>query len=267
MNRGNTSVARIAEADGLARALYRRARLAGPDFSDIATVVRGLHTVLKHLRVEAEDPDSLLNTTQQEHSVYARQLGPIVEDCEFTLKQLDTILEKYGGSSADTPSAEGPPRDGYIAGTTESREKDMIALIRTKLANQKTNIDIFLDTVQLHNPATARTFVDNPQSQQLDSIKDKVDAIAVRLARRRVATSSPNGPSGDAQEEELWRQFCEELSREGFSSDVLMRNKVCYFFIFFFVWTRMNTTLTPSSFPIHHGASPFYFCVTPLLPR
>ncbi|KAL8371583.1 hypothetical protein RB595_001401 [Gaeumannomyces hyphopodioides] len=224
MDRANTSAARIAEADGLARTLYRRARLAGPDFSDIATVVRGLHTVLKHLRVEAEDPDSLLNATQQEHSVYARQLGPIVEDCEFTLKQLDTILEKYGGSSADTPSADGPPRDGYIAGTAESREKDMIALIRTKLANQKTNIDIFLDTVQLHNPATARTFVDNPQSQQLDSIKDKVDAIAARLARRRVATGGQNGPS-EMQEEELWQQFCEELTREGFASDVLMRNK------------------------------------------
>lgn len=220
MNR--TSVESIQTVDALARALYRRARLSGPDFSDIATVVRSLHTCLKHLRVEAEDPDSLLNTTQQEHSVYARQLGPIVEDCDFTLKQLDTILEKYGGSSADTPSEEGPPRDGYIMGTADSREKDMIALIRTKLANQKTNIDIFLDTVQLHNPAKARQqFVDNPQSQQLDSIKDKVDAIASRLARRRVATMS----AGELEEEELWQQFSTELEREGFSSQVLMRNK------------------------------------------
>ncbi|TLD30675.1 hypothetical protein PspLS_02295 [Pyricularia sp. CBS 133598] len=220
MNR--TSVESIQTADSLARALYRRARLSGPDFSDIATVVRSLHTCLKHLRVEAEDPDSLLNTTQQEHSVYARQLGPIVEDCDFTLKQLDTILEKYGGSSADTPSEEGPHRDGYIVGTADSREKDMIALIRTKLANQKTNIDIFLDTVQLHNPAKARQqFVDNPQSQQLDSIKDKVDAIAARLARRRVAHIS----AGDMEEEELWQQFSTELEREGFSSEVLMRNK------------------------------------------
>jgi len=219
MNRGNTSVARIADADGLARALYRRARLAGPDFSDIATVVRGLHTVLKHLRVEAEDPDSLLNTTQQEHSVYARQLGPIVEDCEFTLKQLDTILEKYDGPHDDTPS--GLDGSSQSDGSDSRQVKDKLSLIRTKLANHKLHIDMFLDTIQLHNPAHNVIPLPPPATAegQMDAIKDKVDMIAKRLFQRQRA------PGYDS-EEALWQQFCSELVKEGFSADVLHRHKV-----------------------------------------
>jgi hypothetical protein len=218
----------IESVDAFARQLYRRARTAGHDFTDIATVVRGLHTVLKHLRVEAEDPDSLLNSNpngDNQNSLYARQLMPIVEDCDFTLKQLDTILEKYGGgSSGDSADEEHAGTSGRRSKEVESREKDMIALIRTKLANQKTNIDIFLDTVQLHNPVKARRPLPNPDGHQLDAIKDKVDAIATRLFQRR-------GTSGSEDDEELWQQFRTELEKEGFSSDVLRSNKVSHILV------------------------------------
>jgi len=209
---GSTTTAAIEAVERSAWSLHRRARSAGPDFAEIATVVRSLHVVLRHLRAEAEDADSLLNTQQQEGSVYARQLTPIVEDSDFTLKQLETILEKYG-SGDEGPTGAKSGRD------MESREKDMIALMRTKLANQKTNIDIFLDTVQLHNPAKARSLPATADDAQLEAIKDKVDAIASRLFHRR-------GNTGSDSEEELWRQFSAELVREGFSADVLHRNKV-----------------------------------------
>jgi hypothetical protein len=214
----------IESVDAFARQLYRRARAAGHDFTDITTVVRGLHTVLKHLRAEAEDPDSLLNSKpygDNQNSLYARQLMPIIEDCDFTLKQLETILQKYGGSfsSGDSADDEHSGRNGRRNKEVEAREKDMIALIRTKLANQKTNIDIFLDTVQLHNPVKARQPLQNTDTQQLNEIKDKVDTIATRLFRRR-------GSRDTEDEEELWQQFRTELEREGFSSDVLRSNKV-----------------------------------------
>ena len=223
-----TPASSIAAVDANARNLYRRARASGPDFGEIATVVRSLHTVLKHLRVEAEDPDSLLNSNQRESSVYARQLTPIVEDCDFTLKQLDTILEKYGlvDSSGDDAergqaNATGNGHARAIKGM-EDRERDMVALIRTKLANQKTNIDIFLDTVQLHNPSRAPRPLDleNTDDRQLNSIKDKVDAIASRLFRRR------GSGANSENEEDMWQQFCSELVAEGFSSEVLRKNKV-----------------------------------------
>lgn len=220
-----TTASSIAAVDSTARNLYRRARTSGPDFADIATVVRSLHTVLKHLRVEAEDGDSLLNSTQQESSVYARQLTPIVEDTDFTLRQLEVILEKYG-SSDYYDSTDDPERghDGQYVRSKEmeDRERDMVALIRTKLQNQKINIDIFLDTVQLHNPTTQQQpMVDLEQTDgpQMNTIKDKVDKIAARLLQRRV--------SGTHSEEEMWQQFRTELVKEGFSSDVLRKHKVC----------------------------------------
>lgn len=230
MTLDSTSVASISALAATARNLYRRAKISGADFADVAAVVRSLHTVLKHMRSEAEDPDSLLNSTQQESSLYARQLTPIVEDTDFTLKQLDTILEKYG-SYPTHDDADHPRRDragnGNGGRQIEDRERDMLNLIRSKLANQKTNIDIFLDTVQLHNPSRQHQPVDleNADDKQQNSIKDKIDAVAQRVFQRR-AKARAMGDAVDGGEEELWQQFGSELVIEGFSSDVLRKHKV-----------------------------------------
>lgn len=217
-----TSTARVSSADiervdAFARKLYKRARAADPDLDEIATTVRSLHTVLKHLKFEAEDPESLLSV--DDSAVYARQLTPILEDSEFALKQLDTILEKkYGGSGSEGDGAARMDGEkGWMM--LESRDRDMIDLIRTKLGNQKLSIDMFLDTIQLHNPSKSRRMVDT-SSAGLESIKDKVDAIATRICQRK----TPNLVDGN--EEELWARFRDELEREGFSRDVLRKNQV-----------------------------------------
>ncbi|KAI1093228.1 hypothetical protein F5B19DRAFT_154593 [Rostrohypoxylon terebratum] len=202
----------IERVDAFARKLYKRARAAGPDLDEISTAVRSLHTVLKHLKFETEDPDSLLCVDGS--AVYARQLTPILEDSEFALKQLDTILEKkYGGGEV------GMQMDGERGWTMlESREKDMIGMIRSKLANQKLNIDMFLDTIQLHNPSKSRRMVDT-NSADLDSIKDKVDVIAARICQRK------NSNLADENEEEVWERFRDGLESAGFSREVLRKNQ------------------------------------------
>ncbi|KAI0432202.1 hypothetical protein F5Y09DRAFT_339865 [Xylaria sp. FL1042] len=208
--------------DAFARKLYRRARNAGASFEAVSTVVRDLHTVLKHLKVEAEDPESLLNS--ENSTVYTRQLAPIIEDAEFTLKQLDTILEKYfdGSSSGSSTSGDGErlvavneSEKGWTM--LDSLELDKVEIIRNKLAGQKLNIDMFLDTVQLHNPSKSRQLVDTT-STDLDAIKDKVDAIASRLCQRE--------DSGFGEDEDqLWEQFRDALEEDGFSKDVLRKNQ------------------------------------------
>lgn len=224
----STSISYISSVAATARNLYRRAKTSGPEFAEIATGVRPLHSVLKHLRAEAEDPDSLLNSDGYESSVYARQLTPIVEDTDFTLKQLDTILEKYGSypSDGESPDSGRRERANSSAKRMEDRERDMVALIRTKLANQKTNIDIFLDTVQLHNPTRQHKPVDleHADGQQMDKIKDKVDVVAARLFQRR-ARASASGDAAQESEDQMWQQFWAELVKEGFSSDVLRKHK------------------------------------------
>lgn len=245
MTLDSTSVASISALAATARNLFRRAKISGPDFAEVAAVVRSLHTVIKHLRAEAEDPDSLLNSSQQESSVYARQLTPIVEDTDFTLKQLDTILEKYGSYPSDYSNEDGENvrRDMATAGKQqiEDRERDMVQLIRTKLANQKTNIDIFLDTVQLHNPSRQHRPVDliHADDKQQNSIKDKIDAVAQRLFQRR-AKARAVGDIADESEEEMWQQFWAELVKEGFSSDVLRKHKVSFRFFSSFFLSFLN---------------------------
>lgn len=218
--KGYASPAGIQQVDAFTKKLFRRARNSGPDFEGIANVLRGLHTVLKHLRAESEDFESLLNAN--ESTVYARQLTPMLEDCDFTLKQFDTILEKYSGSGSGSDGESsaggyGAAMDGEMGWTMETLEREKINLIRTKLSNQKLNIDMFLDTIQLHNPSKQRQMIDT-SNVDLDSIKDKVDAVAAKICQ-------PQNGGMREDEDELWQQFRDELEKEGFSKDVLRKNQ------------------------------------------
>ncbi|EMR66828.1 hypothetical protein UCREL1_6216 [Eutypa lata UCREL1] len=216
----HASTSAVDSVDAFALKLYRRARNAGPDFEDIAFVVRNLHTVLRHLKIEAEDPESLLNVDKS--AVYDRQLTPMIEDCEFTLKQLNTIFDKHGGHSGGNDGQSSPSKhrtrmDGDMGWTMENVEREKIGLIRSKLMNQKLNIDMFLDTIQLHNSSKSRKVVDT-SGVDLEAIKDKVDAIATRICKRRNSNLNED-------EEELWLRFRNELEREGFSRGVLRKNQ------------------------------------------
>ncbi|KAF7553655.1 hypothetical protein G7046_g7034 [Stylonectria norvegica] len=199
---GGSSVEHIDAADAFARNLYLRAKQSGLAFADVAAAVRQLHLALRHLRVESADPDSLLNRSNA--SVYARQLQPMIEDCDWTLKQLDTLLEKYGDARA--------PDDVHD-------RADRIAVIRSKLVTEKTNVDMFLDTVQLHNPANNPGHAVDGSQASLEGIKDKVDEIASRLFKRR-------GDNAFAEDEDgLWQEFKAELEKEGFAPRVLAKHK------------------------------------------
>ena len=219
-------LAAIDHVDSFALKLFKRVRNAGSEFEDIAFVVQNLRTVLRHLRIEAGDPESLLNA--DDSTVYARQLRSIIEDCEFHLKQLDTIMEMHSGQPGGRDDVGSPTKhrtrmDGDMGWTMGSFERDKIDLIRQKLINEKLNIDIFLDTIQLHNPSKSRTMVDTSRAD-LDSIKDKVDAIAASICQRRDFVLNEN-------EEDLWLRFRNELEREGFSKDVLRKNQVSLYLI------------------------------------
>jgi hypothetical protein len=213
----------IAAVDALARELYRRARDAGTDFVDLAIAVRNLHTALKHLDAEAQDSDSPLHqptpaSRESQDTVYGRQLKSLVEDSDFALKQVNTILERCGyfpESSRDL-AAGVVRRDSDLA--ERVRKAD---LIRGDVISQTMKIDIFLDTVQLHNPAKVQPALGNVDDQQMDVIKNKLDAIAAHLFRER-KDQSPI----EVDEDELWRSFKTELEREGFSPEVLRKNKV-----------------------------------------
>ncbi|GJN71730.1 hypothetical protein PLICBS_005798 [Purpureocillium lilacinum] len=201
---GGSTLEHIDAVDAFARTLFIRAKqYPNPSLSDVSTAVRHLHLALRHLRVEAADPDSLLNRGT-DSSVYTRQIQPIVQDSDFALKQLETVLDKYDANG-------GREVDGMA---------DRLATVRSRLVNERTTVDMFLDTVQLHNPANKPPCNTMQRSDaSLEGIKDKVDKIATKLFSRRDST----GMADD--EDRLWQEFKSELEKEGFSPDVLRQHK------------------------------------------
>ncbi|KAG4263209.1 hypothetical protein FPRO04_05686 [Fusarium proliferatum] len=204
---GGSTVQRIDALDAFARTLYLRAKQSGLPFTDVATAVRNLHIALRHLRIEAADQDSVLSNVQassSSSSVYSRQLEPLVDDCEFTLGQLERHLDKYGDGRAVMPEDE--------------RQRDQeLSVIKHKLAGDKTSVEMFLDAVQLHAENRPTRVVEGQAG--LERIKDVVDEIATKLFRNR------NEGSFTEDEDGLWREFKVELEDQGFSPQVLRKHK------------------------------------------
>ena len=200
------------------RALYRKCRDAGGEYEEISREVRGLHTVLRHLKYEVEAPESPLNRDQ---SLWGRQLAPIIGDCDTTLQQLDILIQKYGRlSGGSSPSS---PRVLWDKVRFGSNEMDQLGGIRVKLISHKTSLTLFLDTIQLHQSGKMEKTLSN-HGGQLDTILDKVDNIAVRMSQRPGSVMT----NYEDDDKEVWKQFRRELVAEGFSSDVLQQHKVCF---------------------------------------
>ncbi|KAL2182036.1 uncharacterized protein P884DRAFT_188877 [Thermothelomyces heterothallicus CBS 202.75] len=208
----------IESVGAFARQLRRRARDAGTDFVDLAIAIHNLKNALKHLEAEARDYDSPLysqadpaTSSGTQNSAYSRQLRSLVEDSDFALKQVDTVLGTHG---------EGPRTSAVGRNLDRGETIRKIDLIRGDIVSQCMKIDIFLDTVQLHSGTKLRPRLADVDRRQMEVIKNKVDAIANRLFQERNDYSPV-----EADEEELWRSFKKELEREGFSPEVLQNNK------------------------------------------
>ncbi|VUC32152.1 unnamed protein product [Clonostachys rosea] len=179
---------RIDAIDVFARNIYLQTK-QDPSLAEVADAVRQLHTGLRHLRVEAADPDSLLSDPS---SVYSSQVSPLVEDCARTLRLLEHALNDEGRG---------------------------LGSVKAQLKGRKATIDSFLDAVQLQNPRSrpGKSVVDTTQPG-LDSIKAKVDQVAEKIFQRK---SSGFGDGDDS----LWQEFQSELEGQGFDPAILRQHK------------------------------------------
>jgi hypothetical protein len=208
-----------------ARRLYRACKAAGGEYVEISREVRDLHTVMRHLKYEVEDPGSALNRDSGSgSSLYVRDFAPIVGDSDYTLGQLDGLLQKYGRTG-------GTGKDGRQIGRAWDRlrsgsaEKDELGSIRMKLISHKTNLTLYLDRVQLRETGRMSATIEAQTGQmdtKLDTILDKVDTIAAKLGQRAGSQLT----TYEDDDKEVWKQFRRELVAEGFSSDVLQQHKV-----------------------------------------
>lgn len=199
MSGDSSIVEHIDAVDALARTLFMRAKQAtGTTLDEAAGSVRQLHLALRHLRIEAADSDSRLNGADA--SVYSRQLKTLLENCTFALNQLTATLENYDSRNP-----------------TSATEK--AAAVASRLTQEKTNVEIFLDTVQLRSPANASEQAALAESPRLEDIQQKVDKVASRVFKRRSAELSHDS-------DWTWQEFKAELEKEGFSPQVLRNHKV-----------------------------------------
>ena len=187
-----------------AKALYGKCRDAGREYDEISKEIRGLHTVLTHLKYEVEAAESALNRDQ---SLWGRELAAIIWNSDFTLRQIDSMIMEYGRLNKVQSG---------------SNKLNQLGGFRIKLISHKTSLRSFLDAIQIQQPEKLTTNLDN-NGGQLDLILDKVDAMASRMATSNQAHSRS---SHENEDKEQWRRFRRELVAEGFSADVLQKHKV-----------------------------------------
>lgn len=203
---GGSTVQYIDAVDALARNLYLRVKQSGLPFTDVADAVRNLHRILRHVRIEAADQDSLLNNADASStSLYARKLSTHVESCGFALAELETLLGRYGDGRA-------------IMAEDERLRDNKLFEMKQKLDDEQHGLDLFLDAVQLHAENRPTRVIEGQEG--LERIKDVVDEIATKLFRNR------NEGSFTEDDDGLWREFKIELEDRGFSPQVLRKHKV-----------------------------------------
>ncbi|PFH62290.1 hypothetical protein XA68_14285 [Ophiocordyceps unilateralis] len=205
---GSAALRHIDAVDAFSRTLFLRAQQhRASSLSDIPAAVHQLHIALRHLRVEAADPDSPLNGGPDQSSLASR-VQPLVRECESSLKQLESLLDKCDASS-------GRHSDSLV---------DRVAAVRVRLDNDAATIDMLLDSVQLPSPTDRVPVRDTPTNgPDLERIKDKVDAIAARLFSRRALGGA--GADANVDDDRLWWDFKSELEKEGFAPQVLQQHK------------------------------------------
>ena len=121
-----------------------------------------------------------------------------------------------------------------------NQENSTFVLARRAIEDQTLKFISFYNIVSLRNPPTPRVLLASPprspvpetgasispmppEDEGLDTIKDRVDAIALRLSQQDLISSSQISPTSI---EELWRVFYGELVYEGFSTEALIAHQV-----------------------------------------
>ncbi|KAF5619020.1 hypothetical protein F52700_11880 [Fusarium sp. NRRL 52700] len=192
-------LARIDAIRELVQASYRRIGTYGPGFANMATKLYKLEMTLKRLRVEvAEEQEELPVHIQQS---YADHLHSLVEDWDYAMKRVNSLLDTYHDEEISLAGEEG-------------NKSGELKPIEPVLAGKRMAIELLLDSIQLQKP-----HIYDQHKSDLEEIKDKVDHIAAHLFAHWNAESFSGG------NDDLWRHFQELLEKERFSSQILSKNK------------------------------------------
>jgi hypothetical protein len=160
--------------------------------------VIALHTAIKELEDEIENPDSILNRTGASKK---SELGLLVKNCVSVLQQLNQLLIKY--KSLGTRSKRTWDRVRF--GTENLQE------IRDKLMVHTSSLTLFLTTLG---------------TGSLGRIEKKLDELIADVrAGRRADTVLSMADNEEDEAEEQWNLWKGELIEEGLSKTELEEHK------------------------------------------
>lgn len=155
----------------------------------IGTVVIALHTVLKELEDEVDNPDSVFNRTG---AVKKQELGLLGENCQSVLLSLNKLLIKHG--SLGTDSKRTWDRIKFAAGNLQD--------IRNDLMVHKSYLTLYLTTLN---------------TGSLGRIEKKLDELIADVRAGRRAETVLTLAEDDNESEVQWNLWKKELAEEGFS--------------------------------------------------
>ena len=155
----------------------------------IGTVVIALHTVLKELEDEVDNPDSVFNRTG---AVKRQELGLLGENCQSVLLSLNKLLIKHG--SLGTDSKRTWDRIKFAAGNLQD--------IRNDLMVHKSYLTLYLTTLN---------------TGSLGRIEKKLDELIADVRAGRRAETVLTLAEDDNESEVQWNLWKKEMAEEGFS--------------------------------------------------
>ena len=157
-----------------------------------------LHTAIKELQDEAENPDSIFNRSGAGKK---KELAVLVQNCNGVLQKLNSLIIKYKSLGTKTKRT----WDRLKWGT------ENLADIREKIMSHTSSLTLFLTTLG---------------TGSLGRIEKRLDEIyeEVRAGKREATILTI--PDNDDEEAELhWDMFKRELVDDGFTKVELERNK------------------------------------------
>ena len=177
-------------------------KVAQGEFDEVSKEVATLHTALKEVSDEVQNPRSVLNRSATSKK---SELEAILTNCRYTLASLDNVLRKHGSLGSSRPRMLDKFRFG---------RKDL-SPIRTQLAAHKSNIELFLALLGIAG---------------LNLIEERLDEMVQEMRNgNREPTTIIIDWSRDQPSDVHWHQLSNELKRTGVSTSYLRthRNGIC----------------------------------------
>lgn len=208
------STVKIVNLAQLALQTVQNAKRACGEHDELTREVTSLHAVLSRLQKTAQQPDSLLNKSDEATKT---EIESTVEDCGKVLEVLAKILDKYNSLSEETKAV----RKLWTRVRFGNGEMMDLGDLRSKVGTYTSLITLQVNLIALGSQGRVEDHLSRHGSR-LKAMQQSINFITASLSTGREA-SILTIYSGD--DKLVWRELRRELVAEGFSSNVISKHK------------------------------------------